>query len=308
MSKYLTDYNPGDNKWDKHRAMTDSVNDIYATSERFKRYSERMSECTGYLDFQRVIDNETGEQTIKLRRAYFCRVRHCPVCQWRRSMMWQAKFYQALPALQEKHPTSRWLMLTLTVKNCDIHDLGDTITLMNKAFKKLTIRKEFKASVIGFIRTTEVTYSSDHNGNTHPHFHVLLMVKPSYFSKGYIKHSDWVEMWRTCLKVDYAPNVDIRPIKGDLEKGVIEVLKYSVKPDDMIASNPWFLELTKQLLNRRFVGTGGVLKNLFAESERTNNDLIYDQDNQEPIEQEDPEYSIRFGWNHTDKRYKVTGR
>ncbi|WP_170869787.1 protein rep, partial [Shigella sonnei] len=26
---------------------------------------------------------------LRLREAHFCRVRHCPVCQWRRSLMWQ---------------------------------------------------------------------------------------------------------------------------------------------------------------------------------------------------------------------------
>lgn len=308
MSKYLTDYSQNESKWDKHRSMTDDVNSIYSSSVKFKRYSERMSECTGYLDYVWMSDSDTGDQTIKLRRAYFCRVRHCPVCQWRRSMMWQAKFYQSLPTLQSEYPSARWLMLTLTIENCDISNLGNTITLMNSAFNKLIKRKEFKASVIGFIRTTEVTYSSSKVGNTHPHFHVLLMVKPSYFKKGYIKHSDWVEMWRTCLKVDYPPNVDIRPIKGDLKEGVIEVLKYSVKPDEMTANKDWFLELTRQLLNRRFIGTGGVLKNLFSEREKSNNDLIYDQDNQEPIELEDPEYSIRFGWNTADRRYKKVNR
>jgi len=308
MSKYLTDYSQNESKWDSHRSVTDDVTSIYANSSRFKRYSERMSECTGYLDYEWVLDQNSGEQKIKLRKAFFCRVRHCPVCQWRRSSMWQAKFYQALPVLQNEHPTSRWLMLTLTVKNCDIHNLGDTITLMNKAFNKLTMRKEFRASVLGFIRTTEVTYSKDKNGNTHPHFHVLLMVTPSYFSRGYIKHSDWIEMWRTCLKIDYAPNVDIRPIRGDLEKGVIEVLKYSVKPDDMTADNDWFLELTKQLLNRRFVGTGGVLKNLLVEREKSNEDLIYDADNPKPNEPEDTNNIIRFSWQRTDKRYKKVNR
>lgn len=306
MPKYLTDYSQNESKWDSHRSMTDDVNSIYSTSVRFKRYSERMSECTGYLDYAWITESETGEQTIKLRKAYFCRVRHCPVCQWRRSMMWQAKFYQALPTIQKEYPSARWLMLTLTVKNCNIHELGNTITLMNTAFKKLIIRKEFKCSVLGFIRTTEVTYSTNINGNTHPHFHVLLMVKPSYFKKNYIKQSDWIEMWRTCLKVDYSPNVDIRPIKGDLKEGVIEVLKYSVKPDDMTADNEWFLELTKQLLNRRFIGTGGVLKNLFSEREKNNNELIYDEDNPEPNELE--QNMIRFGWNRADKRYKKVNR
>ena len=304
MSKYLTDYSQDESKWDNHRSIADDVSSIYLNSVDFRRYYERMDQCTGYLDYTWITDDNTGEQSIKLRRAFFCRVRHCPVCQWRRSMMWQAKFYQALPSIQISYPSSQWLMLTLTVINCDIHELGDTITIMNKAFKKLTLRKEFMASVLGFIRTTEVTYSVSKNGNTHPHFHVLLMVKPSYFKKGYIKHSVWVEMWRSCLKVDYSPNIDIRPIKGDLKQGVIEVLKYSIKPDDMTTDNKWFIELTRQLLNRRFIGTGGVLKDMFSEREKNNDDFLYDENNTKPKNDEELQNLLRFGWSKTDRRYK----
>ena len=39
----------------------------------------------------------------------------------------------------------------------------------------------------------------------HPHYHALLLVKPSYFTKNYIKQSEWVEMWQKALRADYAP-------------------------------------------------------------------------------------------------------
>ncbi|MGZ7278142.1 protein rep, partial [Streptococcus pyogenes] len=71
---------------------------------------------------------------MRLRSAEFCRVRHCPVCQWRRSLMWQARFYQALPRIVADYPDSRWMFLTLTVRNCDIADLAETLTAMNAAF------------------------------------------------------------------------------------------------------------------------------------------------------------------------------
>ena len=61
--------------------------------------------------------------------------------------------------------------------------------------EKLTKRKEF-ALVDGWIRTTEVTRDKERpNEYAHPHFHVILMVKPSYFAKGYVKHMDWVRAW-----------------------------------------------------------------------------------------------------------------
>ncbi|MFZ5063913.1 protein rep, partial [Escherichia coli] len=78
---------------------------------------------------------------------------HCPVCQWRRSLMWQARFYQSLPSIQQEQPKARWLFLTLTVRNCKVSELGDTLTAMNSAWNRLRLRKEFKP-VLGWVRTT----------------------------------------------------------------------------------------------------------------------------------------------------------
>ncbi|WP_164045311.1 protein rep, partial [Serratia marcescens] len=75
---------------------------------------ERVGACSGILRFGWSTNTETGETRLRLRDARFCRVRHCPICQWRRSMMWQARFYQSLPKIVAEYPGARWLFLTLT--------------------------------------------------------------------------------------------------------------------------------------------------------------------------------------------------
>ena len=57
------------------------------------------------------------------------------------------------------------MFLTLTVRNCAIEELGETLSRMNTAFQRLKDRKEFRP-VQGWIRTTEVTRGSD--GSAHP--------------------------------------------------------------------------------------------------------------------------------------------
>ena len=173
-----------------------------------------------------------------------------------RTLMWQARFYQALPKIVVDYPSSRWLFLTLTVRNCEIGELGTVLTAMNAAFKRMEKRKEL-SPVQGWIRATEVTRGKD--GSAHPHFHCLLMVQPSWFKgKNYVKHERWVELWRDCLRVNYEPNIDIRAVKTktgevvanvaeQLQSAVAETLKYSVKPEDMANDPEWFLELTRQL-------------------------------------------------------------
>ena len=83
--KFLSDYSPRDAVWDTQRTLTDSVGGIYQTAAEFERYALRMASCSGLLRFGWSTIMETGETRLRLRSAQFCRVRHCPVCQWRRT-------------------------------------------------------------------------------------------------------------------------------------------------------------------------------------------------------------------------------
>lgn len=219
-SDYLSDYSPKDAPWDVHRGEAQQVEQIYAEAAEFERLAQRMHQCSGLLIFADVPDPETGELVLRLREAHFCRVRHCPVCQWRRSLMWYARFQKALPEILGRYPNARWAFLTLTVRNCDIKELRATISSMNAAWARLTYRAEFR-NVLGWIRTTEVTKGKD--GSAHPHFHCMLMLSPSYFARGYITQARWAELWKECLRADYTPIVDVRIVRP--KKASREALK-----------------------------------------------------------------------------------
>lgn len=309
----LADYSPQDKPWDVHRGQADDVGGIYAKAVEFERLAARIGVCAGLLLFRWVNTPETGETCLRLREAHFCRVRYCPVCQWRRSLMWQARFYQALPSIVEQYPKARWLFLTLTVRNCAIGELGTTLTVMNVAWQRLIKRREF-APVLGWVRTTEVTRGV--NSSAHPHFHTLLMVPPSWFTRDYVKQARWVELWGDCLRVLYELSVDIRTVKAvvpdtgqtqvvatiqALRGAVAETLKYSTKPSDMTTDDVWFLELTRQTRKRRFVATGGVLKDTLTIDRKTDEDLVLTDDT---AEGEDDGSRLAFGWKKASRRYR----
>lgn len=303
----LTDYSSRDKPWDEHRSQAQDVMMIYDRAAEFERYAERISHCSGVLRFGQVVDQETGEVGLKLREAQFCRVRNCPVCQWRRSLMWQARFYQALPALEQEHPKARWLFLTLTVPNCPVEALRATLEGMSKGWQRLIKRKEFKP-VLGFIRTTEVTHAK--NGSAHPHFHALLLVPSWYFSgAAYVKQNRWLELWRECMRDDSITQVDIRAVKSlnkddpktGLQRAAAETLKYSVKPDDMINNPEWFLTMTEQVHKLRFMATGGVLKDVLRQDDETDQDLIVADD---VAKQPDDGARLAFSYRPSDRRYR----
>jgi plasmid rolling circle replication initiator protein Rep len=294
----LSDLSPGDKPWDKHRSFTDAVEALYRGSD-FQDYADRMHFCSEFLKFG-LVSGEDDALELKLRSARFCRVRHCPVCQWRRSLMWKAKAYKVLPRIIEQHPKHRWLFLTLTQKNVPIQDLRRALTDMNRAFQRLSQLKAFPA--IGWLRSTEVTRGRD--GKAHPHFHCLLIVPPGYFSgKNYLKQSDWVDMWRKALKLDYNPVLDVQAVKQGSQpmELVPELLKYCTKESDLVSDREWFLELTRQMNKMRSIATGGVLKQYLRELEDEPEDLIGSNENQE----RDDEASLYFGWKRREKKYRM---
>lgn len=261
---FLSDIQPSEKSWDTHRAEAESVRLLYSLSTEFTKYASRIYDCSQILKFAPTPDK------LVLKHAYFCRVRYCPVCQWRRSLLWRAVMFQQLPAIKEKYPSYRWVFLTLTVKNPPVTELRDTLKAMNSAWQRLAQTKRFKRVVKGFIRTTEVTRGKDGDMMAHPHFHALLLVQSNYFTTNYIKQNDWVEMWQKALRVDYAPSVNVKAVKppkkgekDNLDKAICETLKYSVKPSDIAKDNDggeWLHEMTRQTLNMRFIATGGILK------------------------------------------------
>lgn len=246
---------------------------------------KRLTECADYLEFDEFAVQETGECRKRLKRAFFCKHRLCPMCQWRRSVL----LHQQLTQVVEIHldrtrrPKDRALMLTLTMRNCSADDLAKTISEMSRAFRRLSDTPRVKRAVVGWFRSLEVTYNAATN-EYHPHLHVLLMVPPEYFDPRrdlYIETRDFVDMWRRALRVDYTPVCDVRRVgKGQagsftkaMRKGLLEVTKYCTKPDDWIKLGADGYEVDPQvalalltgLKHKRLVGWGGTLKAIWKE-------------------------------------------
>ncbi len=304
-----------DATWDDHRAFADKMMQALHTADLGK-YSGRVRDCATALFFSIKPDAATGEEHFKLKSASFCHFRHCPVCQWRRSMRNKGIFLTQVPLIEEQYPTARWLMLTLTVRNCHVDELRETISAMNKGWKALIQRAEFKA-VDGWIRSVEVTRGKD--GSAHPHYHVLAMVPASYFGKGYVSTATWAKIWKECLKVDYVPVCDARAAKprtytdksgqsvekSALRAGAAEVLKYATKGQDLLDGGPeWLATYIAQVHGLKFLTSGGALKNLFKKVKQENesdNDLIHVDVDEE--EGGDNNSVLRFDWYRKQKRY-----
>lgn len=298
LYNYLTVFSPKDNTWDRLKVQSLLLAKAYERID-YERYAERISQCSPFLQFKQIVDPESGELKLKLSHAEFCRVRLCPVCQWRKAMAWFARFAKALPQIRQKYPTSEFIFLTLTVRNCPVEELRSTLRWMSKSWGRLVKLKAWPAQ--GFARSVEVTRSEI--GEAHPHYHVLMMVNRSYFKgQRYLSQKKWIELWRKSLRVDYDPNVDVRKVRsknnqGDLYAAISETFKYSVKTGDVLINDYWIEQVTKQLDKTRSISLGGVFKQYMSEEEPE--DLIGSADEDESGE------TITFGWNEQINHYTM---
>lgn len=249
--------------WRKHKKESMGLKEAYDRLGMDDR-AVRVAMCGSRLLF-RVCDQ--GHKRLKA--GMFCQLPLCTMCAWRRSLL---IFAQVNDILHEsmKREKLRFLFLTLTCRNVPGYELADTLDMLFKAWTSLSRRKKFKNSVVGWFRALEITHKM-HADQYHPHFHVILAVRPSYFTHGYIKQSEWVEMWQASMNVDYTPIVDIRVARAKkkgqgIESAVAEISKYAVKGEDYIdpsdeAGTDLAVEtLDSALKGRRLIGFGGLFR------------------------------------------------
>ena len=271
----LTDIgrNGKERPWKSHKEEGLKLDNLFVTAKKLDdsvitdNGLKSLEECGDTLVFVR---NEKGEK--RLHGANFCRNRLCPMCNWRRSL----KMYSQVSQITDKilvTRKSRFIFVTLTVRNPDGEHLTETLDLMNKGFKYITsksqnfaLAKKFKESLQGYIKATEITYNSEED-TYHPHIHCIFQVRPSYFKgTGYIKKSDWVELWQKAMSLDYAPSVYVKTIKetdNDKTKAVAEVAKYPTKSADLLKIEneeqavQALIVLAKTMKGRRLITFGG---------------------------------------------------
>jgi len=261
-----------------------------------------LEECGDTLVFLR--DNN-GEK--RLHSANFCRNRLCPMCNWRRSL----KMYSQVSQITNKilaTRKARFIFVTLTVRNPDGGDLAETLDLMNKGFSYITSNsrtfapaKKFKESLQGYIKATEITYNSRDN-TYHPHIHCIFQVRPSYFSRDYIKKDGWIKLWQKAMKLDYTPSVHIETIKNTTSNAVAEVAKYPTKSADLLKVEDEdqaveaLIVLAKTLKGRRLITFGGdfaIVKRELKLDDVENGDLIHAE---QEVENFNPIAKVIYRW------------
>jgi len=227
--------------WARYKRGNEKLFALYeeARAQGLVRVSDgRMVDLKGCASY--VLFNVAEDGRRKLASADFCRFRLCPMCCWRKSMKLYSQVSAITDTIMERQDGTRFIFLTLTVRNVEGAKLAEELERLNKGFTYLTAKsrnfapaKKLKENLLGFMRAMEITYNKKQD-TYHPHIHAILEVKESYFeSKNYIGREKWASLWAQAIKADYIPSVNVQAI-DTTSKAVAEVAKYPVKMDSVL--------------------------------------------------------------------------
>ena len=313
-------------RFSKHRRWNNPVSRALLMDHSTRDVGRAMANCALRLKASVILQPEL-EPEVNLTGAMLCRARLCPFCEWRRTKALRARLHQGLNALYEDKPKLVGVFLTLTVRNVPLEDLGAQLEEMNRAWKRMK-QCSFWPTDLWF-RRTEVTVGSAPIGkklfsdgpsggglNTyaHPHFHCLLLVRPSYFTRDYIKKSEWQKQWQMALRADYAPVVDVRRAKTksgaskspaeETKSAVLEAAKYSAKAAQLTELGPATTELHWQLRGRRLMAFSRELAKYVKQGDITEEEMFDNDSKPLPLGAERVE--VLADWFEDIESYVIT--
>lgn len=314
-----------------HKRFTAPVSTALGKDPYCREVAAAIGNCAQVLDL--LIEAPPDEPLYAhLKSSNVCNRRLCPWCEWRRSLRWKRRIEYGLNLLVEHNPGYRPVLFTATVRNCEIEALGDTIKEISKGWDRLVKRSFFPTDL--WLRRTEVTFPLRNQAEklrpqtprgeepgslplggrwAHPHLHALLMVRPSYFSHGYVKQTQWRQEWMDAARLDYAPQVDVRAItatasrrwEGNVYKAAaMEVAKYVCKATDYIAVKDYLPEIHRQMAHHRLIGCSQPMGAFISDAEPQGEEM-----SDQPIHLRDldsPLTPARAEWNAFAREYWLT--
>jgi hypothetical protein len=333
----ITGILPAMERFSKRKRHHSPIGRLLAQAEDMREMGRSISNCANAL--QVLLQLPEGADPFAMLTGYNpCNRRACPMCEWRRSMVWRGKLLSGLDEFWKQWPTHRAIFATFTVKNVPLVELGETIKQMHRSWHRM-VRTEFFPTPFWF-RRTEVTVKHLHSPleqtrrnadvkelsqikpsqgwgpvMAHPHIHALLLVPASYFGKNYVKSTEWQSQWMMAARLDYVPVVDIRraTAKGtsngaieDAKAAGIEAMKYAVKATDMRSLQADLPEFVRQMRNHRLVGISSQLGSFVPDVEPTADQMA--DDRQLGLVAQHPGVSCLAQWDQAVSNYVLTPR
>lgn len=163
----------------------------------------KLSFCSNYLEFAHLKDNSKHISYIES-----CHKSLCPTCNFFRSRNNLSDFVAILTEFFNSEYTDYpFLFLTLTVPSCYGEDLSSTLDSMSSAWNRFIQSSAFSSAFVASSRSLEITVNRDEDSKSykmfHPHYHVILVARPDYFSRQknyYLDQLHLLWLWQRAYK------------------------------------------------------------------------------------------------------------
>jgi len=320
-------------KFTEHRRYNRPIATALMADPETRDIGREIANCSSRLSLDvPLVDGQLGQPL--LRGAHLCHRRLCPFCEWRRTLALRARVIRGIDAFAAEKPNWSGVFLTLTVRNCQLSELRETIAHMNASLNRL--RRVSAWPTTYWLRRTEVTVKRSTSDSfcptsvgtaqplppagggrilsVHPHIHLLLLVRPSYWGRDYIKQLRWQQEWQMAARLDYAPVVDVRRAKTRATddhlhgvapvSAVLEAAKYATKATDLLALGNQLPEFHHQVHRSRFFGVSTDLQRYIKASDPKGDELL-DTD-RFPVPAIEPSLSAVAEWMDSVQEYRFT--
>ena len=248
-------------RYDNKKMRTEDIAALVALYDQQK--AQKIRECGTWLKFAAVI----GSGRLSLVGANFCRLRICPMCQWRRSL---ALGYQMdmVYHLMLRDGRRHFAHVVLALRNCAGNQLWRGIDQLTAAYRRLMTKDDLIPGLIdGYYRALEVTYNAE-EGTYHPHYHCIWLLPDDYYDGHYIGHTELLQRWKHAAQVDYEPTIHIQAVEGDdLTTSLYEITKYTYKDNDILDAAITDQEkarvlqtMDEALKGKRLISFGGAMR------------------------------------------------
>lgn len=237
----------------KQKHFSNHIGKIFLQSDRLKKYGQNILNCSDTVSF--LIN---GDGVPEVKNIFFCREKYCPTCAKRKSLKAYANGMRLAEHLQDSFS---FIHLVLTIQNCSIDSLRDTIKKINVKSSELFRSELCKGVFKGILRNLEISVNFENN-TYHPHLHCLVAVNHSYFtSRNYISAKAlrfaWADLIGQTDSVVYMKKIT------EPEKAIAEICKYCVKPFDISDSFnavAYYEQLYFATKHLRYVQSYGVIR------------------------------------------------
>ena len=231
----------------------------------------------------------------KLVLANSCNNRFCPICAWRKAAKYSLKHLIMLKKLTEDRKYA-FIFVTLTSPNVTAERLEEEIRDYAAAFKRFSETKAFDNMNVGYIRKLELTYNKDRD-DYHPHYHLLICVKKSYFkSRDYIKQDNWLTMWQLAKRDNNITSVDVRKVKSD--NAYLEISKYVAKDFEYLAHQEIFDVFYNSIKGKQIITYNKIFKDLAKQYDNGELDYLKELDETKYV------FKILYEYIFNKKQYK----